>query len=361
MLQTSIFNSFKTQVRSEYIGVNGDSEEILTNNFDPIRGQYPKKFTYTIHQYSTWSAPHTALPLFADSVPYTCKKYDYTFTGQNVDIIDLKLNYDLTYYVPVLAWTNQVASTLATASTFSENTLSDSSLSPTLSPSLFSRVLAGAKTMLNPTPMRNQPVVNKPQLTNAMGTLNKPGAQVGMDVIDSLFNRSEGDMIKMSLTIIGDPTLIRQDDWLYVPSPTEAAKYNNWETSGQDDFAQAYGHFRMDTGELPILVNVRSILDIDQDYTNNGLSYPDPSSASSALFSGQYTLLKVVNKFAKGLFTQDMVLSRIPNQNYVTAYATAQGDSRGAPVITQPNAVSNSQSQQSTIATTGINGTTARQ
>ena len=175
--QDSIFNSFKTQVRSEFIGVNADGEEVTANNFDNMRGQYPKKFTYTIHQYSTWSAPHPALPLFADSVPYTCKKYDYIFTGKNVDIIDLKLNYDLTYYVPVLSWPNQVASTLATSTTNVDNILSDSRQDPILSRSLLARITAGMATILNPTPVRNQPVVNKPQITNGMGTLNRPGAQ----------------------------------------------------------------------------------------------------------------------------------------------------------------------------------------
>jgi len=361
--QDTIFNSFKTQVRSEFIGVNGDSEEILTNNFDSIRSQYPKKFTYTIHQYSTWSAPHPALPMFADSVPFTCKQYDYTFTGQNVDIVDLKLNFDLTYYVPVLAWPNQVASTLATSSTSALHALTDQ-LNLTLSPSLFSRVMAGFdvfKTILNPSPMRNQPVVNKPQLTNAMGTLNKPGAQVGMDVLDSLFNRSEGDMVKMNLTIVGDPTLIRQDDWLYVPSPNETSAYNNWDKTGQYEFVDTHQHFRMDVGELPILVNIRSILDVNED---TGLSFPDPStSGSSALFSGQYTLQKVVNKFSKGVFTQDLVLTRIPNQSYVVAYATGRDGNRDliaqARLSSTINATSTSQTNQTTTASS--NGTAARQ
>jgi hypothetical protein len=209
--------------------------------------------------------------------------------------------------------------------------------------------------------MRNQPVVNKPQLTNAMGTLNKPGAQVGMDVLDSLFNRSEGDMVKMNLTIVGDPTLIRQDDWLYVPSPNETSAYNNWDKTGQYEFVDTHQHFRMDVGELPILVNIRSILDVDE---GNGLSFPDPStSGSAALFSGQYTLQKVVNKFSKGVFTQDLVLTRIPNQSYVVAYATGRDGNRDeiaqarlSKTISAINATSTSQTNQTTQP-----GTAARQ
>jgi len=316
--ENTIFKSFRTLVSAEYLG------DALTNNvaFDKARAQYPKKHTYKIHKYATWSAPHPAQPQLANSVPYNCKQYDYLFTGKNTDILDLKLNIDATYFTQVLAWPAGTAATLAASGAVGYEDFENSPIGDEVSAAVLLRVNAAAPWLTNPTPLRSKPVVNLPGLTNAMGIQGNPASQIAMNALDSLYTSSKGNMLNTKITIVGDPTLIKQDDWLYVPSPTKSAIYNNWGSIAQDEFIRTYGHHRMDVAEIPILLNIRTSYDIDTEQTNRGLSWAGPgNTTSSTLFSGQYTILRIVNIFAKGVFTQELELARITNNTYATALA----------------------------------------
>jgi len=137
------------------------------------------------------------------------------------------------------------------------------------------------------------------------------------------------------LTIVGDPTLIKQDDWLYTPDPeSTTGEYNNWSVDSYN-FATAHGHLPFDRSELVVNVRINSPVDIDIDIYNEGVAYPQPRFTQS-LFSGQYKILTIKNKFSGGKFEQTLNLVRLMNSDYQTAFkqVTEGGRSTVGPVGT---------------------------
>jgi hypothetical protein len=323
--QEGIFNAFRTVAAVTYQGIDKNGGiQVGTQAFDPKRGCYARKVKYKIHQYSTWTSNHPKLPLFSDSIPYNCKQYDYYYTGQNIDIINMKLDFKHSYFTPVNAFKDVVVAQAATPDSLKWNILNQQG-TIFLNPNLFSRLYTQLGAVPTVSPMKILPTTASASATRGFGILNNPPAQDGIDVLRGLYSRNNGDMVGVDITIVGDPTLLKQDDWLYIPSPTESTRYNKWES--QTQFMAKYGHMRMDTGEIPVLFNINTILDMDTEYEgqNKGLGFPDPSiSQSSSVFSGQYKIVSVDSTFEKGQFTQKLNMTRYINQDYIAKYQKAK-------------------------------------
>lgn len=324
--QTTITNLVKTTVETKLQGVDRNGSPVQSTGVDAMRNVYPKAFTYNIHQYSTWKGSHPAMPSLPSSIPYTIKQYNYLYTGKNIDVLDLKLNFDSTYYTAVMSYTRQLAATQATAQSGADAKLS---LAPVLNliPSSLSLGVPQLNAVGTVTPFRVKNIVNDRNVTTGMNTSVRPAAIVSADVMKSAFSSLNGDMLKVDLSITGDPTLLRQDDWAYSPSPTTSSIYNSWDSLSQFGFAKKYGHIRGDAGELIVTLTINTPIDIDTDFNNNGLSIPLPSTKVS-LFSGQYTILKVDSKFASGKFEQTLHLARYINADYDQAFNQSLNNSR---------------------------------
>ena len=83
----------------------------------------------------------------------------------------------------------------------------------------------------------------------------------------------------------------------------------------------------MDTGQIVVSLTVNTPIDIDADLANEGLMYPQPGTRT-ALFSGQYHILKIDSKFANGKFEQVLHLSRYLNTDYAQSYSQRKPSQR---------------------------------
>ena len=370
--ETSVFNAFKVVTGSTFL------------DYDKGRATYGKLLTYKIHQYPTWKTDHPNLPQLSDSTPYTSKVYNYLYTGKNIDIIDFKLQFDTTYYTAVNSYTKTNAATQTTKET--GRTEVESKI-PTFFPSLgfLSQFIPQLGQIPSVSPVRYHSVVGDQSSTIGMNIINRPAAQQGADIIKSTYTNTSGDMISVNMTIVGDPTLIKQDDWLYTPNPAKgtgsgatqtpqetddssplsalenslanaatqvvvgaatnlvtgalnrllgglglkglAGSTGNFYTSlNQAKFAEQYGHIKMDGGDVVCTVTVNTPIDNDIDITNEGLVYPKPGMRTS-FFSGQYRIITVKNKFHNGVFTQDLELVRYNNCDAAKQFGAGNGGS----------------------------------
>jgi len=349
---TTIFNSFKTSCLTNYQGMKID-KTLVPNAYDNTRNMYALSFTYNIHQYPVYDFPHPAGNWAVDPRPYLVKNYNYLYTGKNIDILKFDLNFDVTWYTPVNAYPYQNPSTQTTASTNVDTKLADGSFIM-ISPQWFSGVginAFGVVPALNQ--ISYQPVQPDHRETINTGSYTNPQKGIASNAIQSLYSKPSGDMVDVDLVIVGDPTLIRQDDILYSPDPTGASKYNLWDSITQYDYASQYGTVRFDTGQLVINLTVNSIVDIDSDWTNQGLGTPTPGTYKS-LFSGLYKIYKIKHSFAEGVFTQTLSLYRISTSDFITNSAPAQALSGAATRVQQTSndisATVDSSSTQSTAA-----------
>jgi hypothetical protein len=329
------FQTFKTTARTQYSGADA-SGAVQQGVFDNIKNKYAQSYNYAVRKYTVYDPIHPATPFLTDSRSNTLKNYNYIYTGKNTDIIDFKLNFDTTWYVPIATHTRAVAETNVSGSTLVNTTLANAPaiiLSPQL---LAASAIPQFGQLTNLTPMRVTSTVNNPNNNIGFGTINNPGSQVAADVLNTVYSRPTGDMVTLDLTILGDPTLVKQDDWLYTPSPLNGSLYNDISVN-QAAFAKKYGHLRMDVGQLIAKVTVNTPLDIDTDWTNTGLVFPNPGVYPS-LFSGQYKILTIKNTFENGKFIQVLRMVRVMNNDLINkAPPDTQADRTGSVTTSQTN------------------------
>jgi len=340
--QSQLLNTFKIQTLLEYKGFKSTAEILSTDPnagtvdaFDPVLGNRAKDITFIIKKFTSFNTNHPRTTQLKDSYDYTVKNYQYIYTGQNKDIVELKMNFDSTFFVPVLSFTNQFASQLPTGVTL-KDILATNSPDILLTQGFVSQLFPQLGTIGNDTPMKYLPQVNRPTLTQGFTNIANPAAQVGLDVMSSLYTRLNGDMLYVEMRIVGDPTLLKQDDWLYV-SPNSGAETDA--SLSQADFCNKYGFIRMDDGDVVCRLTINSPLDNDIDISNQGNIYPPPGTRPST-FDGQYRILTVKSNFANGKFEQVIRMTRYSNSKLMDAFRKYQKslvDSARDPVNTNNN------------------------
>lgn len=326
--QTKIFNAFKTQCSIQYAGVGEDGVK-RPGVYDARQTKRPMSITYKVHQYPTWNGSSPDIPMMPDSIPHTVKAYNYLYTGKNIDIIDFKLDFNTTYYTAINTYNTQFAAQESSANT-DKDLDGNSKRKLSLNPSSLAVFVPQLNIVPSATPMRYKHVIGDPNATTGMNIKSRPAAQIAANTLKSIYSSApdgNGDMLKVPLTIVGDPTLIKQDDWLYIPSPSQGKEYSAWESTSQYDFANKHGHIRMDVGQVVVSLTVNTPIDIDADLANEGLMYPQPGTRT-ALFSGQYYILKIDSKFSAGKFEQVLHLSRYLNTDYAQSYSSRKPSQR---------------------------------
>ena len=234
------------------------------------------------------------------------------------------MNFDTTWYTAINVYNYNYGADHNTASKGIDSALALNGKSVFLSPQILaaSGLIPQFGGIATSTPLVYRPVQPDYQALSDANIVNDPGKQVAADVLKSLYTNARGDMVSVDLTIVGDPTLIKQDDWLYTPSPSSASLYNDLSVP-QSQWAAQYGHVKMDVGALIVKLTINTPIDIDTDWTNQGGVFPSPGSYQS-LFSGQYKIVTIKNNFANGNFTQVLSMVRDVNSDFKTEAAPAQ-------------------------------------
>jgi len=320
-----IFNAFKTTSKIIYGGVdiNGQKREPAINL---VVNRYPKTAIFNISQYSLWHVPRPETPPFTDSTPHTVKYYNYLYTGQNTDIVDLKIDFNTTYYTAILAHTNAKAAADSSADTDVAKQFYDGPSAISLNTAIFTKIFPALAAVPNVSPLQYKFVADDINLKSGMNVSDRDAALRVAGVLKSIYTAQDQEMIQLDLTIVGDPTLIKQDDWLYAVDPEGNSLYNDWSVTAAR-FADSYGHIPMDRSEIVVNVKINSPVDMDIDIYNEGVAYPQPRYSTS-LFSGQYKILAVTNKFSGGKFEQVLELVRLMNSDYQTAFTQVDQSQR---------------------------------
>jgi hypothetical protein len=181
-------------------------------------------------------------------------------------------------------------------------------------------------------PLRYKSVVNDQRETIGMNIIGNPAAQTAMNMMKSMYTNVGGEMVLVDLTIVGDPTLLKQDDCLYVPSPTKSSIFNG--ALSQLDLSNKYGQVAMDKGEVFVGLTINTPVDIDTEAQNQGLMTP-PIGSVPSMFSGTYKIITIKNRFSGGKFEQVIQMNRQSNDNIVRSGLSAGGLERGISGVLQ--------------------------
>lgn len=259
--------------------------------FDKIRNCYAKRYIFSLYKFSVFGHYHEQMG--QAPAPGVAKIYDYFYTGQNKDIIDLKIEYKadaITYLTANRA--------IKAGSTPPANADQNPDITDTSNPSGNSF----------PTKIA---VSNSPALSSAARASTNSNDLIINDVKESLLTGygESADMVSIDVNIVGDPSYIIQADIFY----------------GQQTDQFANVPILPDRSLNPCVTDIYALVrfntpnDIDLEKGIYDFSDKGDKEVTSSSFTGLYKAVKITCSFAGGKFTQNLNLLRERNQssNYV--------------------------------------------
>lgn len=269
-----------------------------------ITGKSPKLYVYRVRPYKTdgsnFSAPgFTGFSRTLIKQLLTPKAYSYIYTGQNKDIIDFDLRFNMMYYTGVQAARNQkqLASVLGGALGFGPKERD-----------------AITTTGANPSVLPVGNAVGGEINDDGSSTDNEQGANGGNAAGDDpetgtarYFNdmmiNSGNDLLQVDLKIHGDPYFISDvgvGNFLGLPSSPLLPVTIDGSMNPMD-------------GEVYVILNFRTPIDYDEE--DGYVKYPLGGFLPVSMFSGLYQVIQVNNSFDNGKFEQTLQLARKRNQD----------------------------------------------
>ena len=220
--------------------------------FDKKRNDYAQDIKYVISAYPINSMQSEYFP--AGKIRGRHKSYKYWFTGQNTQVLRYEQKFNKLYHT---TFTNP-------------KILTDS------------RIENNRETP----PREYQAGVASSSNQGADGQANAVGASAA----DYLYSKT--DIAKANLTIVGDPAWLQQGE---VATGISSLNYN-------------FNPFNADGGinydAQQIIFDVQWNPGVDYDLTGTGLANPNVSGQPLAIYT--YAATKVVSKFSRGKFEQDI-------------------------------------------------------
>jgi hypothetical protein len=265
--------------------------KVKLSNFDARRNQWGLDVTYQIRQYTYHNNKHPAAQTSGqDAIRRSLrKKYSYIYTGQNSDIIDFTIDFNNLFYTEVNVLTENSSRTTNSADSQNE-ALTTNDIKEE------GDIQAGAT---------NQVQMNQYNPTSGdaagqagLNASNSSLAQRAADMMKSIYSNARGDMINLKIKIIGDPEFIKTDDIFY--------NVGNVEAIGPDETHAPDGSILMDRGDIFVLINWKTPVDIN--FEDTGL--PDFQRYQYSVFDGVFKVVKVNSEFKSGKFEQTIELIR---------------------------------------------------
>ena len=284
LLNNQYVNWFKIKTTVE----TPDPERI-----DPITKMSPKIIKYRAIPYKIHILKLIAPGISVANVDWSRlvhKEYDFIYTGDNVDVQGLRINYKTAYYLRNVRGDDK---------TYVEK-------------GLFTHVGEAFRNVFgrerDPEPLL--PLRQYPSSIKGVNTLQSVAGEdnKAQQFYDYLTN-PEVDMMRIELDILGDPTYICQD--MYVPlGPKDTVAFGN----KNEVYDTASGGFNADQFQPIINVRYRLPDDIDEKegtmFNGQGKRFRD----ENLFFNGLYQVNKIESSFNQGQFTQTLHCSRFNNQ-----------------------------------------------
>lgn len=216
------------------------------------------------------------------------KEYNYFYTGQNEDILNFDINFNMAFYNAISADMSNTRSTDASSITGTE-TPSTTSINQNVN----------TPNNLNSTPQPGSRFVNSSNRNPSggrLGRISESRRRQASEFHNRIIN-SPIDMITAEMEIWGDPYFI--PNYQGPGSPEELVRY-----SINEDGTMSYI-----TDEVMLIVNFRTPLD----YQINGFVMNFPELVRP--FSGLFNVWAVTNVFSEGKFSQTLKLIRRNGQD----------------------------------------------
>lgn len=268
--------------------------------FDEERATNQKLVTFYVEPYKihAYNLPLPGISSGDNFKAFVFKTYNYIFTGENINILDLNINYRLAYFQARLKdfeATNERANKIAsqkikvTGTTTAKDLFCDGNLL----------------------------LKSEPGQAKSEGTGKSGATSTQLDsFLDSLTNPL-ADMVNIQMEILGDPAWISQSQ--FIPMGTaglfkeagsfEDKEINVWRGNANAIWNSKLRCYNTDVAMPIVMLNFRMPTDL-----NDQTGVYELSSNQSAEFSGLYRVIRVEHNFVDGQYKNTLHLTRFNNQ-----------------------------------------------
>ncbi len=266
-----------------------------TSKIDSVTKMHPKELVYKAIPYRIHVLKLLSNGLSIGKVRWdklVRKNYDFIYTGDNVDVQNLRINYKSAYYMRNVRGEDKTEN-----ETGFKRVVSDTA-----------QLVFGRETYPEPLlPLRSYPSNIKGRSTVENF---RPGGNKAQEFFDYLTN-PEADMLRIELDILGDPHYIAADVLACLKRIDEKNTEEVIKIDSDFDDNQ-FGSFNAD--KFMTLINLRYRLPADIN-ERKGLMFANEQTRDENLFfNGVYQVVKVDSKFNQGQFTQTLTCVRMNNQ-----------------------------------------------
>ena len=294
-----------------------------TANFDQIRQTNAKIIRIVVEPFyiSAYNLATAGIHQDKNYKGYVAKAYNYIFTGDNLDIQSLDINYKVAYY----------QSRLKDVEANDDRTFSQSNKEQTEQTGTPSNREKWRSDQY--LPLKSEVSVYKSSNSNRLA---KGNARVDQ-FFDAITNPL-ADMVVVNMSILGDPAWLGQSQFI----PATPVNSNGSSQDNNIDFFRGGAMtniwnpklrcFNYDVAE-PI---TNLTFKVPQDFDDKKGVY-EMSSAQQAVFSGLYRVTQVQHSFTDGQFTQRLTMVRFNNQDGKVTSTSNQKITKKNGVVTGVN------------------------
>ena len=291
--QDYYFDYFK--IRASVVPIKGD--------FDTIRAMNRKKINFHVEPYKVhaYSLAIPGVSTGQNFKNFVFKTYNYIFTGENVDVMDVNINYKVAYFQSRLKDFE--------ATNERRNTIEDASDKATGGTSATDHNTDG--NLLN----RSHPDKSKSGDTGKTG-----GTPTQLDSFLDSLTHPMADMVNVRMEILGDPSWISQSQFIPLNAKSfarGAGKASDpdigyWRRNKDRIWNSDLNCYNTDVAEPIIMLNFRMPTDL-----NDQTGVYELQADQSAEFSGLYRVVQVEHNFTDGKYTNVLNLTRFNNQGVI--------------------------------------------
>ena len=273
---------------------------VMGEQFDNITKQHQKTIIYRVIPYKVHVMNFTVPGLSASGLwgKSVRKAYKYIYTGENTEILDLKINYKYGFFQARLYDGSR-------SDAVGKIPVKDLSLQQ-----LYDRYGGTQWQPESLLPLRSYPTTQKSE----DGATADGASRTQVDEFYDYLTNPRGDMVNVQMTIMGDPAFVGQDFALPIKTTEKPENTGALKVTEQSEFKgrqwdENKGCFNYDEAEAFVTLDFKFPTDI-----NERKGVMDFQSLENVQFNGLYKVVQVESIFDRGKFTQVLDLVRYNNQ-----------------------------------------------
>jgi hypothetical protein len=218
------------------------------------------------------------------------RDYSYIYTGENVDILDFKINFNNAYYA-MMPNAMGITKSSTAPNSFGEEKLNGMVINNNAD-RVSNRSNSAAVPGIAVNPNLGTNYDNRRQITAGQPQTD-PWHVQSKNMYESLVNNAT-DMVKVDLGIIGDPVYLA------------TGGIGNYDPKSSNGIVKDSGEINQNYGMTFIKIHFKNPIDIQTD------GFLDVNTRGRIQFGGVFLIRKVLSKFSSGMFTQKLELTRMP-------------------------------------------------